>query len=307
MNPFAHLSLATPVVADAPLAERTTWRMGGPARWLITPSSVAELSDLLARWPVGVPRQTLGGGSNLLIADKGFDGAVLDLTRGLNRIYTVTESLKHSPDAPWVIHADAGATTQSLAHFARRLGLTGAEFLAGIPGSVGGALRMNAGAYGGEIKDLLLEAEVLDSSGSRRVLDPVGLGLGYRQCECPGDWIFTSARFVFLLDDPQRVRERMRAFNQRRRLSQPLDKPSAGSVFKNPPTGEKAWALIEQAGLRGARVGNAQVSTKHCNFFVNLGGARATDMRALIHKTQTQVEQHSGILLEPEVKLVGWE
>ncbi|MBF0191662.1 MAG: UDP-N-acetylmuramate dehydrogenase [Magnetococcales bacterium] len=306
MNPFAALSLATPPVADAPLAERTTWRIGGPARWLITPSSVEELSGLLARWPEGVARYTLGGGSNLLIADKGFAGAVLDLTRRLNRIYTVTEP-HDSADGAWVLHAEAGATTQGLAHFARRLGLTGAEFMAGIPGSVGGALRMNAGAYGGEIKDLLIEAEVLDASGERRVLNAVGLGLGYRQCGCPGDWIFTSARLRFFPDDPERVRERMRAFNQRRRLSQPLEKPSAGSVFKNPPTGEKAWALIEQAGLRGLRVGQAWISTRHCNFFLNLGGASAEEMRALIHTAQTQVERHSGILLEPEVKLVGWE
>ncbi|MBF0164898.1 MAG: UDP-N-acetylmuramate dehydrogenase, partial [Magnetococcales bacterium] len=294
-----------PVRRDVPLKPRTTWRIGGPARWLITPVDGAEIAGLLAAWPENLPRVILGGGSNLLISDKGVHGAVMDLTQGMNRIYTITESLL--ADAECLVHADAGATTQALAHFARRLGLTGAEFLAGIPGSVGGALRMNAGAHGGAIRDLLVEADLIDPAGGIHRLPEAALGMGYRHCGIDPAWIFTGARFRFRPDDPARIRERMRAFNQRRRRSQPLAWPSAGSVFKNPPSGPLAWELLDRAGLRGMRIGDAQVSEMHCNFFINLGQATAREMRELIDRAQETVADHAGILLEPEIKFVGWE
>ncbi|MEO5346017.1 MAG: UDP-N-acetylmuramate dehydrogenase [Magnetococcus sp. YQC-9] len=305
MNPFAHVPLTHPVLKDVPLKPRTTWRIGGPARWLITPANPAEIASLLNKWPEMLSRVTLGGGSNLLICDKGIQGAVMDLTRGMNRIYTITESLK--PEGATIVHADAGATTQALAHFARRLGLTGAEFLAGIPGSIGGALRMNAGAHGGEIRDLVIEADLIDPAGGCHVLPVAALGMNYRHCAIDANWIFTGARFRFWPDEPSRVRERMRAFNQRRRSSQPLAWPSAGSVFKNPSSGAKAWELLDRAGLRGVRIGDAEVSPMHCNFFVNLGQATACDMRALIDRARQTVADRFGILLEPEVKFVGWE
>lgn len=305
MDPFAPCALTLPVRRDVPLRPRTTWRIGGPARWLVTPVDAVEIAGLLANWPDHLPRVILGGGSNLLISDKGVPGAVMDLTQAMNRIYTITESL--NADSETLVHADAGATTQALAHFARRRGLTGAEFLAGIPGSVGGALRMNAGAHGGEIRDLLVEADLVDPAGRLHVRPESALGMGYRHCGIDAAWIFTGARFRFRPDDPARVRERMRAFNARRRRSQPLAWPSAGSVFKNPPAGPKAWELLDRAGLRGLRVGDAQVSEMHCNFFINLGQATARQMRELIDRARERVAEHAGILLEPEVQFVGWE
>ncbi|MBF0341355.1 MAG: UDP-N-acetylmuramate dehydrogenase [Magnetococcales bacterium] len=305
-TPFSHLPLTHPVQGGVPLASRTTWRIGGPARWLLAPASREELAMLLARWPDGLPRMILGGGINLLIADSGFPGAVLDLTRGMNRIYTVTESLTPAGET-LLIHADAGTTTQALAHFVRRMGWSGAEFLAGIPGSVGGALRMNAGAYGGQMRDILVEADLLDPQGRAESRTPEALSMGYRHCALPAGWLFTGARFRLRRDDPEKIRERMRGFNQRRRLSQPLELPSAGSVFKNPPSGPKAWELLEQAGLRGVGRGDARISTKHCNFFVNHGQASAGEMRALIDLARATVEHHSGVVLEPEVQFAGWE
>ncbi|MBF0417431.1 MAG: FAD-binding protein, partial [Magnetococcales bacterium] len=179
--------------------------------------------------------------------------------------------------------------------------------LAGIPGSMGGALRMNAGAHGGEIRDLLVEADLVDPEGRIHLLPVTALGMEYRRCAIDSEWIFTGARFRFLPDDASRVRERMRLFNQKRRRSQPLAWPSAGSVFKNPASGPKAWELLEQAGLRGRRIGDAQVSPMHCNFFINLGQATAQEMRQLIDLAQKSVADQTGILLEPEVKFVGWE
>ncbi|NGZ06587.1 MAG: UDP-N-acetylmuramate dehydrogenase [Magnetococcales bacterium] len=304
MNPFAHVGLANPILTEQPLALQTTWRIGGAARWLLRPASLDELGRLLTCWPAGIPRLVLGGGSNVLVADQGFAGAVLDLTHGVNRIYTVTESLKE--DGSVLIHADAGAATRALAHFARRAGLRGAEFLAGIPGSIGGAVRMNAGAYGGEMREILKEVELLNARGERLVRTPEQLGMGYRCCTGLGDQIVISVRVCLQPDDPEQIRQRMRTFNRQRRLSQPLEWPNAGSVFKNPPAGGKAWELIAQAGLRGMQRGDAQISPKHCNFFVNLGQATAAQMHDLITMTQQQVAQHSGVLLQPEVQLVGW-
>ncbi|MEO5334543.1 MAG: UDP-N-acetylmuramate dehydrogenase [Magnetococcus sp. YQC-5] len=301
MTPFPNIS--RPILTNIPLATRTTWRIGGPATWLLQPISVAELTQLLQHWPQEMPRFLLGGGSTILIADAGFKGAVLDLTHGMKRIYTDQEESIKNESA--IIHADAGAATRTLAHFAQHLGLTGAEFLSGIPGSVGGAVLMNAGAYGSSIQDILLEADLLDPSGTPHRWPVEQLGMGYRTSGIPEDWIVTAARFRFQQDDPVRIRDRMRGFNRQRRASQPLEFPSAGSVFKNPLEGPKAWELIDHAGLRGISIGDAQVSTKHSNFLVNRGQARAEDMMALIHHVMDKVEKNSNIQLEPEVKWIG--
>ncbi len=292
MNPFAHIPLSQPVLSQVPLAGRTTWRIGGLAQWLIAPVSVDELSLLLQQWPESIPRFLLGGGSNLLIADNGFQGAVLDLTSALKKIYTLARE-----DTEVIIHAEAGASTSRLAHFARLQGVGGAEFLGGIPGSIGGALRMNAGAYGGEIKNILKNVSLMDPYGATHQWSVEQLGMQYRTTVIPNDWIFTSARFRLRPDDPEKIRLTMRQFNQRRRRSQPLELPSAGSVFKNPPNAPKAWELIDQAGLRGATQGDAQVSTKHSNFFVNRGHAQANEMLHLIQRVVAQVEKRSAIHL----------
>ncbi|WP_130469839.1 UDP-N-acetylmuramate dehydrogenase [Candidatus Magnetaquicoccus inordinatus] len=297
-------SLKLPILEQVSLAGRTTWKIGGPARWLLQPRSITELQQLLAHWPDGLPRLILGGGSNLLVDDNGFTGVVLELRRYLNRL----ELLSGHPDDEIVqIRADAGVDTRSLAHFARQNGLSGAEFLGGIPGTVGGALRMNAGAYGSDIQALLSSCEVLDTQGQRHTLTVAEMGMGYRSCGIAQDWLFVSALFSLRRDDPQRIRERMRSLNRQRREAQPLRYPSAGSTFKNPPMGAKAWQWIERVGMRGAREGQAQVSEQHCNFLLNLGGAQASEMRRLIEHIRSRVWQSGSVELALEVKIVGSE
>ncbi|MBF0180830.1 MAG: UDP-N-acetylmuramate dehydrogenase [Magnetococcales bacterium] len=302
-NPFANLVARGRLLTDVPLAPRTTWRIGGAARWFLSPASPEEVTGLLARWPPEIPRLVLGGGSNLLVADAGWPGAVLDLTYGMQRIYTLNDP--SGQEETVIVHADAGASTSALAHFARLHGLSGAEFLGGIPGTIGGALRMNAGAHGGEIRGILIEAELLDETGQHHCLAVERLGMGYRRCGAPDGWLFLAGRFRLRRGDPEAIRATMRGFNQRRRASQPLELPSAGSVFKNPPEGPRAWELIARAGMRGATCGDAQVAVKHGNFFVNRGQATADDMLTLIRRVQDAVERDSSIRLELEIKLAG--
>lgn len=286
-----------------PLAPRTTWKIGGPARWLVRPDTAQALQRLLPALPAEIPRLVLGGGSNLLLSDEGFQGVVLDLTHRMKAIRLVQSDEKTAGEG--VLHADAGATTRALAHFARTHGLTGAEFLGGIPGSVGGALRMNAGAYGREMRDILVDVTVLDSEGRPQDLPVQRLGMGYRHTQLPPDWIFLSARFRLTPGDPTLIRDRMRTMNQTRRARQPLGFPSAGSTFKNPPTGPKAWAWIDAAGMRGAWEGAAQVSEQHSNFLINRGAARSRDMKMLIEHVRDRVVQTSGVTLTLEVGLMG--
>ncbi|MBF0096546.1 MAG: UDP-N-acetylmuramate dehydrogenase [Magnetococcales bacterium] len=297
-------SLKLPILEQVSLAERTTWKIGGAARWLLQPQSVEQLRLLLQRWPDRLPRLLLGGGSNLLIDDNGFAGVVLDLTKHLNRVEL---QAGHPDDEVVHVRADAGVDTRTLAHFARRHGLRGAEFLGGIPGTIGGALRMNAGAYGSDMQAILVACDLLDGAGQLHRL-PVGhLQMGYRQCGVASDSIFLSALLALRRDDPQAIRERMRTLNQKRRTSQPLRYPSAGSTFKNPCAGPKAWQWIEMVGMRGAREGGAQVSEQHCNFLLNLGGARAAEVRTLIEQIRSRVWQAGSVELALEVKIVGDE
>ncbi len=296
-------SLDTPVQRDVPLSARTTWKIGGPARWLIQPDTVPALQRLLVAWPTGLPRLILGGGSNLLVDDNGFHGVVFDLTRHLKRMEILSTPLEE--EGVVLVQAEAGVGTRALAHFARSHGLTGAEFLGGIPGSVGGALRMNAGAYGGEVRTILVECDLLDTEGRVQTRPVHQLGMGYRTTQVPADWIFLSARFALRRGDPVVIRERMRTLNRTRRKSQPLRFPSAGSTFKNPPTGPKAWQWIESVGLRGAREGQAQVSEQHCNFLINRGGALAREMRVLIDRIRERVDKAGGGVLALEVGIVG--
>lgn len=285
---------------NVPLAPRTTWRMGGPARWLVQPEDGRALSLLLRALPAEVPRLVLGGGSNLLIVDDGFQGVVLDLTHRMNRILPPFPE----EDGAVLLQVDAGVSTRTLAHFARHRGLTGVEFLGGIPGSVGGALRMNAGAFGGEVRDILVDVLCLDAEGGVQTLSMAQLGMGYRKTQVPADWTFLSARFRLRSADPAAVLARMRALNRKRREKQPLSFPSAGSTFKNPPEGP-AWRWIEAAGLRGVWEGRAQVSEQHSNFLINRGGAQSRDMRTLIRRVQEQVLKTEGVHLVPEVGIIG--
>ncbi|MBF0177493.1 MAG: UDP-N-acetylmuramate dehydrogenase [Magnetococcales bacterium] len=288
--------LSRPVAEWVPLAPHTTWRIGGPARWLVFPSTVQEMSHLVQNLAGEIPWLLLGGGSNVLIDDAGFQGVVMDLAPGMNQI-RMTD--------PWTIAAEAGVSTRTLAHFARRHGLTGAEFLAGIPGSVGGALRMNAGAYGGDMRQILQHAQVMDPTGQCHDRTPQELAMSYRRTQLPSGWFFVSGHFRLQPGDPERIRHTMRDFNQRRRHSQPLQYPSAGSVFCNPATGPGAWQLIDAVGLRGVRQGGAQVAEKHCNFILNRGGARSGDILTLIDLIREKVLKKSHVGLELEVRIVS--
>ena len=285
------------------LAARTTWKIGGPARFLVQPDTPQAVQRVLSLLPEEMPRLVLGGGSNVLIDDAGFYGVVLDLTHRMHQIYRV-EACSETEDFEW-LRVEAGATTRALAHFARLHGLTGAEFLGGIPGSVGGALRMNAGAYGGEIQDILVDVELLDAGGQHRSLPVQALGMSYRATQVPSDWIFLSGRFRLQRGNSEAIREKMRHLNHLRKTAQPLRFPSAGSTFKNPVTGPKAWQWIDAAGMRGAWQGAAQVSELHSNFLVNRGGASAQDMKILIERIQERVLQVGGQVLSLEVGIVG--
>ena len=307
------------------LAPRTTWKIGGPARWLIQPTDVQALQQLLLALPEEIPRLVLGGGSNLLVDDDGFQGVVLDLKGRMNHIVCapfpdregrwvpppartlkVTQPLQEEVvrGHAVLLQAGAGATTRALAHFARHHGLTGAEFLGGIPGSVGGALRMNAGAYGREIRDILVDVVLLDGEGRQQTIPVERLGMCYRSTQVPDHWIFLSARFRLSRGDPVTIRAQMRRLNRVRRERQPLQFPSAGSTFKNPLTGPKAWQWIEEAGMRGVSQGGAQVSEQHSNFLINRGGARSRDMHILMDRVRERVLQAGGAWLALEVGIV---
>lgn len=278
------------------MAPHTTWRIGGAARWLLAPADVEELARLLAEWPPELPRLILGGGSNLLVADAGFAGLVVDLAHALGAVRVDRAQAQ--------VVAQAGVKGSVVAHAARRAGLAGAEFLAGIPGTVGGAVCMNAGAYGGEVAGILAEVALLDAAGQPHTRRPQQLAMGYRRGGVPPGWVVTEARFQLTPDDPEVIRQRLRDNHRRRVASQPLAYPSAGSVFKNPAHGPKAWQLIQAAGLRGTRLGDAQVAERHCNFFLNLGRASSADMCRLIDMVRRQVEVDSGVTLELEVAIV---
>ncbi|MBF0194051.1 MAG: UDP-N-acetylmuramate dehydrogenase, partial [Magnetococcales bacterium] len=285
----------SPVIEEAPLNNRTTWRIGGPARWLATPKNCDELAKLWKNIPREVPRFILGGGSNILVEDSGFNGVAVNLSKHINQIKQLDD------DEGVLLTAQAGASTSALAHFARLHSLSGAEFLGGIPGTIGGAVRMNAGANDGDISKILIEAQLLDSEGNIHVWPVEKLGLAYRQSQLPEGWIFVKGTFKLKRGDQNQIRKKMRQFNQHRLKSQPLNFASAGSTFKNPPSGPAAWKLIDDAGVRGMRIGDAQVSEKHSNFLVNLGKAKSCDMLVLIDKVREKVILKTGKTLHLEV------
>jgi UDP-N-acetylmuramate dehydrogenase len=289
----------SPILADIPLNNRTTWRIGGPASWLATPKNRDELAQLWKKIPTEIPRFLLGGGSNILVEDSGFKGVAVNLSQHINQISQLDD------DEGVLLTAQAGASTSALAHFARLHSLTGAEFLGGIPGTIGGAVRMNAGANGGDISSILINAQLLDSEGNIHVWPVEKLGLAYRQSQLPQGWIFVKGTFKLKRGDQKQVRQKMRQFNQHRLKSQPLNYASAGSTFKNPSKGPAAWKLIDDAGARGMRIGDAQVSEKHSNFLVNVGRATSCDMLALIDKVREKVVQKTGETLNLEVAILG--
>ncbi len=297
----------------ASMASRTTWRVGGPADRLFTPRSLAELQAFLVSGEAVEPLTWVGHGSNLLVRDGGLAGTVICTRAGpkaLERLDAGPDTREGSPGAPasrsGTVRAEAGVSSARVARFCAEAGLAGGEFLAGIPGAIGGALAMNAGAYGAELADILVAAELIDRAGRIRRADPAELELGYRRARLPeGEW-FAAARLALTPDDPAAIWERTRELLRRRESSQPVNLANAGSVFRNPP-GDHAARLIEVTGLKGRRMGGAEVSAHHANFIVNRGQATAADIEALIQEVQARVGEATGVWLEPEVRIVGRE
>ncbi len=281
------------------LSRHTSFRIGGPADLLVLPDSVGEVATVVrAAHAHGARVTVVGGGSNVLVGDGGIRGVVVKLGRGFRRVTWVAEggSLR--------VSAGAAVHLGRLARMAVERGLAGLEYAEGIPGTVGGALFMNAGAYGGDVADVAERVEAVDGEGRVVALDRDGLAFGYRRGGLPRGLIVTSVTFRLRPDDPSAVRARMEVAQARRTASQPHGSPNAGSIFKN-PAGDHAGRLIDVAGLKGARIGRARISERHGNFIVNEGGARAEDVKALMDLAQRVVWERSGIWLEPEVRLVG--
>lgn len=279
-----------------PLCAHTTFRIGGPAAFYLVPEQAEEVKKAIAfANERELPFLTIGRGSNVLFQDEGYDGVVIEVGRGMEHIELMDDGK---------IRAAAGTGIGALAAAAARESLSGLEFASGIPGTLGGAVTMNAGAYGGEIRDCLVSATVLDADGAMQELEKDELELGYRTSVIQKKgYIVLEALFQMKEGDRRAIQQRMREMNESRRQKQPLEYPSAGSTFKR-PEGHFAGKLIEDAGLRGYRVGDAQVSEKHCGFVINRGNATAAQVRELIAHVQEKVFQMSGIKLEPEVKII---
>jgi len=280
---------------DEPLSRHTSWHVGGPADVYYTPKSADELARFLKALPPAVPCQFLGLGSNVLIRDGGLRGVVISLHLGLDRLERV---------GPTRVHADAGVPCARVARQCVKWSLGPAEFMAGIPGTVGGALAMNAGAWGGETWPHVAEVDVVDRGGARRTRQASEYRFGYRHVAppAPAEW-FVAARFEFR-PSPQASAERIKDLLVQRRVTQPIGDWSGGSTFTNPP-GQHAARLIESAGLKGYRIGGAVVSAKHANFLVNEGEASAADIEQLIAHVQDEVERKHGVRLSPEVRILG--
>ena len=289
------------VRADEPLAEHTTFRIGGPAARLVLPRTEAEAADVVAACEdADVPWRVLGCGSNVLAPDAGLSGVTMKLAENLSAVEVL-------PDGQ--VRAQAGATNEAVAEAALAAGLAGYEFASGIPGTVGGAAIMNAGAYDGQFSDVAVSVRCLapDGEGGWSAADvpAAKAAWGYRRSRMMDEgWVVLGATLQLRPDAPEAIRARMDDLRERRASKQPLEMPSAGSTFKR-PEGHFAGALIQKAGCQGASVGGAQVSEKHAGFVVNTGNATAADVLALIAEVQRRVREVSGVTLEPEVRL--WE
>lgn len=280
--------------AQAPLDAVTWFRVGGPAEVMFRPADRDDLAAFLRAKPADVPVTVIGVGSNLLVRDGGVPGVVVRLGRGFVEIEAEGNEMV----------CGAGALDGNVATAARIAGIGGLEFLAGVPGTIGGALRMNAGAYDTEIKDVLVSAEACDAQGVLHRLAPEDFGFAYRTTTVPADWIFLGARLHGHADAPDEIAARIAAIQSSRSGSQPIRSRTGGSTFKNPP-GFKAWQLIDQAGCRGLRRGAAMVSEQHCNFLINTGTATAADLEALGEEVRARVFKASGITLDWEIRRIG--
>lgn len=286
------------LLVNEPMSRHTTFRIGGAAGYLVMPRTRDELAQTIrACRQEQVPFYIIGNGSNLLVSDAGYEGVII-------QIYQTLNSIEIDGDLA-VITAGAGALLVKIAKMACAAGLTGLEFASGIPGTVGGAVVMNAGAYGGEMKDIVSEVTVMDQDGRFYTLQAGQLDFGYRHSAIAAEnLIVVEVRLQLKVGEHQKIESSMKTLAAARKEKQPLEYPSAGSTFKR-PEGYFAGKLIMDAGLRGFTVGGAQVSEKHCGFVINKGGATAQDVRTLIREVTRIVEAQAGVRLEPEVKMLG--
>ena len=284
------------VFTDEPMKQHTTFKIGGPADYFLVPESVEEAGEIIKICKqTDIPYFILGNGSNLLVGDGGYRGVVIQIYRNMSAV--TTEGT--------IITAQAGALLSSVAAVAKNASLTGFEFAGGIPGTVGGAAVMNAGAYGGEMKDVLVEVTVMDADGNIFTIPAEKLELGYRTSIIKkAGYIVLEAKIRLEEGNQEAIRERMKELTIQRTTKQPLEFPSAGSTFKR-PEGYFAGKLVMDSGLRGYQVGGARVSEKHCGFVINAGGATAKDVRTLMENVRDIVYKKYGVTLEPEVKFLG--
>jgi UDP-N-acetylmuramate dehydrogenase len=279
----------------AALKDLVWFRAGGPAEILFRPADADDLAAFLAARPADLRVSVIGVGSNLLVRDGGIPGVVVRLSSAFGQIESVGMRVR----------AGAAALDGAVARAAADAGIAGLEFLRGVPGTIGGALRMNAGCYGREIKDIFVEATAIDGKGNKIKLSSADMAFEYRKARgAAEDLIFVEAVLEGTPGDPAAIRARMEELSANREASQPIKSKTGGSTFKNPP-GHKAWQLIDQAGCRGLKIGGAQVSEKHTNFLINTGDATAADLEALGEEVRKRVQEKSGITLEWEIKRVG--
>jgi UDP-N-acetylmuramate dehydrogenase len=287
-------NLTGSIAFNQPLGAITWFRVGGPAEILYQPTDEDDLRGFLAQAPKPMPITIIGVGSNLLIRDGGIEGAVIRLGRDFAKI--AVEGLR--------VHAGAAALDAMVAREAQKAGIAGIEFMRGIPGAVGGGLRMNAGAYGHEFKDNLRSARAFDRAGNVHELSLADMKFSYRNSAAPDGLIFVSATFEGIPGNSDEIAARMNEITASREATQPIRARTGGSTFKNPP-GEKAWQLIDRAGCRGLKIGGALVSEQHCNFLINTGNATATELEALGEEIRRRVKETSGVELEWEIKRLG--
>lgn len=288
------------LLEDAVLAPFTWFRVGGAADILFLPQDVEDLQEFLRQTPADMPITVLGAASNVILRDGGVEGVVVRLTPPFGQI--AIEGTK--------VVAGAAALDLKVAQAVAKAGVAGLEFFSGVPGAIGGALRMNAGCYDAETKDVLVEARAVDRTGEIVTMTVDDFGYSYRHSEAPDELIFIEATFEGRLDEPEAVLERMAALRQRREDAQPIREKTGGSTFANPdppgtPDQRKSWQLIDAAGMRGARKGGAQVSEKHCNFLINTGDATAADIEGLGEDVRAAVKATAGVDLRWEIKRIG--
>jgi UDP-N-acetylmuramate dehydrogenase len=282
------------LIANQPMADLTWFRVGGPAQVLFSPADEEDLAYFLSNLAADIPATVVGLGSNLLVRDGGVPGVVIRLGRGFNEISIEGERVRTGSAAPDVKVARAAADA----------GLAGLAFYRGVPGAIGGALRMNAGAYGRETKDALVEARAIDRKGKLHILKNADMGYSYRHSKAPQDFIFTQATYRGEPGEVATIAAEMEQITEARESTQPIKSRTGGSTFKNPP-GHKAWQLIDAAGCRGLVVGDAQVSELHCNFLINRGNASGADIENLGEEVRRRVKETSGVALDWEIVRLG--